>query len=86
MGSPVTLRLDKETRERIGQIARRRRVSASRVIREAIQAWVERPDVIGSPYEAIADLVGVVHGRNPRRSTATGLQFTNLLKRRRSRS
>jgi len=35
MDSPVTLRLDKQTRERVARIARQNRVSASDVIRTA---------------------------------------------------
>ena len=86
MASPVTVRLDKKTRDRIARIARHRRVSASRVIREAIDAWVERPEVTGSPYEAVADLMGIVHGGNPSRSTDVGRAFKDLLIRRRTRS
>ena len=86
MASPVTLRLDQDTRRRLARIARRKRVSASEVIREAIEAWVERQEATGQPYEAVADLIGVVHGGNPERSTAAGRQFAELLKRRRSRS
>jgi hypothetical protein len=67
----MAIRLDKETRHRI---ARRR-----------------------SPYKAVVDLIGVVHARagkpeprisrkNPKRSTASGGQFSELLKTRRSRS
>jgi Arc/MetJ-type ribon-helix-helix transcriptional regulator len=84
MPSPVTLRLDKETRMRIARIARRRRVSASQVIREAIETLVEREEA--RPHEAIADLIGVVHGGNPGLSTNMGQRLTDLLKRRRGRS
>jgi Arc/MetJ-type ribon-helix-helix transcriptional regulator len=86
MTSPVTLRLDKETRQRIARVARRRQVSVSEMIREAIDAWIQRQDASGAPYNAVADLIGVVHGKNPKRSTATGRQFSELLKGRRSRS
>ena len=85
MASPVTLRLDEETRQRIAHIARRRRVSASHVIREAIEAYVGGQETEVSPYEAVADLIGVVHGGNPKRSTGTGRQFAALLERRRAR-
>jgi Arc/MetJ-type ribon-helix-helix transcriptional regulator len=83
MASPVTLRLDKKTRQRIARVARRKRVSASEVIREAIDAWMKRQDAGATPYEAVSDLIGVVHGKNPRRSTETGRQFAELLKGRR---
>jgi heat shock protein HtpX len=79
MASPVTLRLDQETRRRIARIARQRRVSASQVIREAIEALVNRHETTASPYEAMADLIGVVRGGNPKRSTQTGRQLATLL-------
>lgn len=86
MPSPVTLRLDKETRMRIARIARRRRVSASQVIREAIETLVEREESVARPHEAMADLIGVVHGGDPGLSTDMGQRLTELLKRRRGRS
>jgi hypothetical protein len=49
MPSPVTLRVDKETRLRIARIARRKQVSASEVIRQAIETWIEEQEPAGSP-------------------------------------
>jgi predicted DNA-binding protein len=86
VASPVTLRLDQETRRRIARIARQRRVSASQVIREAIEALVNRHETTASPYEAMADLIGVVRGGNPKRSTQTGRQLATLLAGRRRRA
>ncbi len=83
MASPVTLRLDQQTRRRIERIARRRGVSASQIIREAIRAHVDRQEQ-GSPYEQIADLVGLVHGGDARRSVNTGRRFRQMLARRRN--
>ena len=40
MASPLTLRLDEKTRKRIVRIARRKQVSTSEVVRQAIEAWV----------------------------------------------
>ena len=85
MDSSLTLRLDKEIRQRVARIARRNGLSTSDVIRKAIQSWVERQEASGVPHEAVADLIGVVHGVNPKRSVETGKQLTELLKRRRSR-
>jgi predicted transcriptional regulator len=65
MAFPLTLRLDAKTRKRIERIARRRQVSVSEVIRLAIAAWAEQQEAIAAPYEAIADLIGVVHGGCP---------------------
>jgi Arc/MetJ-type ribon-helix-helix transcriptional regulator len=85
MADPMTLRLNDETRQRIRRIARRRRVSVSDVIRQAIDSWVEQQEPVGSPYELMADLIGVVHGGNPRRSSGTGRRFRELLQDRRKR-
>ena len=86
MDSPVTLRLDRQTRERIASIARRRRISASAVIREAIDVWVERHEATTRPYDKIADLIGTVHGGDSQRSSQTGRRLTRLLKDRRKQS
>jgi predicted DNA-binding protein len=85
MDSPLSLRLDPKTRQRIARIARRRQVSISEIIRQAIEAWVEQQEPIAAPYEAMADLIGVVHGGMRGRSTDTGLRFSEVLKSRRSR-
>jgi predicted DNA-binding protein len=82
MASPVTLRLDQPTRRRIERIARRRGVSASQVIREAIHDCVDRQEQ-GSPYDQVADLIGTVHGGDPKRSMQTGRRFRQMLARRR---
>ena len=80
MPSPLTLRLEKKTRQRIARIASRRQISTSEVIRQAIEAWVERQEPIAAPYEAMADLIGVVNGGNPQRSTEAGHRFREILK------
>jgi hypothetical protein len=85
MASPLTLRLDPKTRKRIERIARRRQVSVSEVIRLAIAAWAEQQEPIAAPYEAMADLIGVVHGGMPGRSTRTGTRLSEILKSRRRR-
>ena len=84
MASPLTLRLDDKTRKRIARIASRKQLSTSEVVRQAIEAWADQQEPLASPYEAIKDLIGVVHGGNPRGSVRTGRRFTRLLKRRRS--
>jgi Arc/MetJ-type ribon-helix-helix transcriptional regulator len=84
MASPLTLRIDEKTRERIARIARRKQVSNSEVIRQAIEAWADREEPLSSPFEAIRDLIGVVRGGDPKRSEKTGRGFAQLLKKRRS--
>src|SRR5260370_26731503 len=80
MASPLTLRLDEKTRQRIARIARRKRLSTSEVIRQAIEAWAQRQEAAGSPYEAVGGLIGGVRGGNPTRSEQTGRRFSKLLK------
>jgi predicted DNA-binding protein len=72
--------LDSKTRQRIARIARRRRISISAAIREAIESWIERQESIASSYEAMADLIGVVHGGKPGRSAKSGRQLKEILK------
>jgi len=86
MSAPLTLRLEKKTRQRIARIASRRQISTSEVIRQAIEAWVERQEPIAAPYEAMADLIGVVSGGKPGRSAETGRGFREVLNSRRKRS
>ena len=80
----LTLRLDPKTRQRLARIARRKGLSTSEVIRRAIAAWMDLQEPVTSPYEAVADLIGIVHGGNPWRSTQTGRAFAKLLKSRRA--
>lgn len=84
MASPLTLRLDPKTRKRIERIARRRQISVSEAIRLAIAAWAEQQEPTAAPYEAIADLIGVVRGGMPGRSTQMGT-LSEILKGRRRR-
>ena len=85
MASPLTLRLEKKTRQRIARIASRRRISTSEAIREAIEAWMERQEPIAAPHEAMVDLIGVVNGGKPGRSAETGRRFREILNSRRKR-
>ena len=85
MASPLTLRLDQKTRQRIARLARRKRLSTSEIIRQAIAAWADREEPITAPYDAVADLIGVVRGGDSKRSEQTGRRFRALLERRRSR-
>jgi Arc/MetJ-type ribon-helix-helix transcriptional regulator len=76
--------LDAETRRRIERIARRKRMSTSAVIREAIAEWTEKEEAAATPYAIVADLVGMVHGGDPRRSEDGGKKLREALRRRRS--
>jgi hypothetical protein len=83
MLSRLTPRLDEKTRKRISHIAQRKQLSTSEVVRQAIEAWANRHEPVTSPYEAVKDLIGVVHGGNPKGSVQTGRGFIKLLKKRR---
>jgi Ribbon-helix-helix protein, copG family len=85
MGAPVTLRLDPETRRKIAQIAERRKISKSEVIRLALNSWTELNAANCSPYDAMAGLIGVVHGGNPKRSENAGRKFRKMLEEKRAR-
>jgi hypothetical protein len=85
MASPLTLRLDEKTRERVRRIARRKGMSASAVIRRAVITSLDREEALTPPtaFESIRDLVGCVRGGKANRSTATGRQVARLLRERR---
>ncbi len=87
MTSPVAIRLDKATRQRIARIASAKRKTASQVMREAIETGLqEQEQAPMPPYELMAGLIGVVHSRDPQGSTDMGRKFTEILRSRRSRS
>ena len=69
MASPITLRLDPKLRGRVTRIARRKRCSTSAVLREAIEEWVKKEENFVSPNELVKDLIGSVHGGDPKRWT-----------------
>ena len=85
MASPLPLRLDPKTRQRLERIARRKQLSKSEVVRQAIDAWADRQEPVASPYEVLSDLIGVVRRGKSDRSARTGLGFAELLKKRRTR-
>ncbi|HXL23240.1 MAG TPA: ribbon-helix-helix protein, CopG family [Candidatus Dormibacteraeota bacterium] len=82
MASPITVRLDPETRRRVTRIARRKKLSTSEVVRQALEAWADREEPVTRPFELIKDLVGIVHGGDPHRSQDIGRKFTKALKER----
>jgi predicted transcriptional regulator len=85
MESPVTFRLDKRMREGVARIARKRRKTASQIVREAIEAYIDREESSASLYDRMSHLAGVVEAE-PERSANAGRKVAALLKARRSRS
>jgi hypothetical protein len=65
--SPVTLRLDADTRRQLAVIARRRRLTVSEALREALERWIvaDREQPGWSAYDRARDLVGCVDLRPP---------------------
>jgi hypothetical protein len=87
MASPVAIRLDSATRQRITRLARAKRKTASQVMREAIETGLQQQETAPvPPYELISGLIGVVHSGDPAGSTNMGRKFTQLLKNRRGRT
>lgn len=86
MASLISVRVDPRTRQRFRRLARRKRVSTSHAIRQAINDWMERQETEEPFSDKAARLIGIVHGGDPKRSTDGGRKFAAFLKARRSRS
>lgn len=84
--APLTVRLGADARKRVARLASRKGLSVSEVVRQAIERWADEEEATGAPYHTVADLIGVVHGGDPGRSTATGRRLAQLLADRRARS
>lgn len=79
----LTVRLNPKTERALNALAKRRRLSRSDVVREAIARYdtAEHDSAhAGLPYDAWVDVIGVVNlgARNPQRST--GEQFTAIVR------
>jgi Arc/MetJ-type ribon-helix-helix transcriptional regulator len=86
MPSPLTVRVDDQTRQRIARIARRKHLSNSEVVRQALVAFAEnaeREEPVTKPIDLVRDLIGIVKGGDPKLSEQTGRRFAALLKERR---
>jgi len=86
MVPPVSVRLGEETRRRIARIARRKKVSPSALMRQAIEQLADREEGGCRPYDLMADLIGIVRGDDPTRSTWSSKKIARLLKARRGLS
>ena len=82
---PLTVRLSPKTERALNALAKRRRMSRSDVVREALTRYEaeeagDKPS--GRPYEAWLDVIGVVGlgVRDPARTT--GEQFTAIVRQR----
>jgi Arc/MetJ-type ribon-helix-helix transcriptional regulator len=78
----LTVRMSPETERALNRLAKRRKLSRSDVVREAIaryeEAQTEAPDE--GPYDAWADVLGVVDLGVRDTGRTTGEQFADLLR------
>ena len=78
---PTSVRLDDRTRRLLEKLMRSTRKTRSEVIREAIEvlARTESSRAEPTPYAAVKDLLGCVHGGPVDLSEDTGTKFAELL-------
>lgn len=78
----VSVRLDAKTERLLLRLAKRRKLTKSEVIREALAA-LEQPGKADTrsqrPYDTVADLIGCVRGGPKHLSTQTGEKFRRFL-------
>lgn len=83
---PLTVRLTPKTERALNALAKRRRLSRSDVVREALTRYAAEEEdsgkASGRPYDAWLDVIGVVNlgVRDPARTT--GEQFTAIVRQR----
>ena len=78
----LTVRLNAQTERAVTQLARRRRQTRSDVVRDALvhYAALHDPGESSGPYEAWADVIGVVKLGARDGRTTTGSQFATLVR------
>jgi replication-associated recombination protein RarA len=82
MASPLTIRFDVATRERIAREAKRKKVPVSDIVRDAVESYFSKKESTETFYDQISDLIGTVRGGDPNRSTDGGRKFAAYLKER----
>lgn len=84
----MTVRIDRELRNRLAATARRRASTPSDLVRDALETWLGAHETRGgaTPYEALADLIGSVRGGDPKRSTRGSRAIATDVRRRRDRN
>ena len=81
---PTSVRLDAETQELVRRLAKRRGMTKSEVIREALEEWVDKEkEKLEKPYDAIRHLIGIVDSGGQGLSERTGERFRHLLQEKR---
>jgi hypothetical protein len=68
MTRTFAIRIDARKHAAVARLARRRGVTFSDAVREALEAWLQGAGAAPRlPYAAVADLVGAVESPRPRR-------------------
>jgi predicted DNA-binding protein len=81
---PTSVRLDAETEELIRRLAKKRGMTKSEVVREALEEWVDREnEKPEKPYDAIEHLIGIADSGGQGLSERTGERFRRLLEEKR---
>jgi predicted DNA-binding protein len=77
----LSLRLEEKTKRRLSRYARARGLSQSEVVRQAIDALLNRQDTTKGTtlYERMKDVIGSVHSGRGDLSQNTGDQFYEIL-------
>ncbi len=84
---PTSVRLDPETERLLESLARRRSLTKSEVLREAIRGLARDTTeqmTFATPFQRVADLIGCVSGGSPDLSIETGKKFGEVLAQRRA--
>jgi Ribbon-helix-helix protein, copG family len=78
---PLTVRLNPKTERALNALAKRRRLSRSDIVREAIEQYhtAEGGDAGGRPYDAWLDVIGVIALGVRDVGRTTGEQFTAIV-------
>ena len=78
----LTVRLSPRAERALNAAARRRRMSRSDVVREALEQYeaADREHVDAEPYQAWVDVLGVVKLGVRQPAQTTGEQFTTILR------
>jgi len=82
---PLTVRVDVKTERLLQRLARKRGLTKSEIIRDAIGVLAQQAKAQGEaerPYEKVRDLIGSVEGGPADLSARTGEGFRRLLARR----
>lgn len=83
---PFSIRLEQDMVNQLRGIAIRSHRSVSDVVKEALEIYVtgqaDQADVLTTPYDRIAHLIGCVDGGGGTRSVHTGRLYAAMLKER----